>query len=86
MPSLVCIIIIIISIIIAHMLTAAVGTAFLWWSYVDIKNDMDKLEDIDVPLLDVDVNNEQAFFWSAIVCTVLTVSDVTHARTHALAW
>ena len=51
----------------------AVLTAFLWWTYVDLKENMDKQRDLKVPILEVDISNERAFFYAAIVVSVLTV-------------
>ena len=48
-------------------------TAFLWWTYVDLKENMDKQRDLKVPILEVDISNEKAFFYAAIVVSVLTV-------------
>ena len=49
-------------------------TAFLWWTYVDLKNNRED-KDFTVPILEVDINNEKAFFYAAIVVSVLTVSQ-----------
>ena len=54
----------------SHVL--AVLTAFLWWTYVDLKNNRED-KDFTVPILEVDINNEKAFFYAAIVVSVLTV-------------
>jgi len=54
--------------------TSPAGTAFLWWTYVDIKSELDREEAIKLPLLDVDINSERAFLVYSIVATVLTVS------------
>ena len=53
---------------------SSVGTGFLWWTYVDIKNQIEKDEAINLPLLDVEINSERAFLIYSIVSTVLTVS------------
>ncbi|XP_052775735.1 choline transporter-like protein 1 isoform X1 [Mya arenaria] len=49
------------------------GTAFLWWTYVDMKTELDKEEAINLPLLDVEINSERAFLVYSIIATVLTV-------------
>ena len=55
-----------------------VGTGFLWWTYVDIKNQIEKDEAVNLPLLDVEINSERAFLIYSIVSTVLTVSTWYH--------
>ena len=50
------------------------GTAALWWTYVDKKNEVDEKEAINFPLLSVEINSEQAFLVYSIIATVLTVS------------
>ncbi|XP_069128157.1 choline transporter-like protein 1 isoform X1 [Argopecten irradians] len=53
---------------------SVVATAVLWWTYADIKSDMDaKKETKTIPLLDVEVDNEKAFLIFSIIATVLTV-------------
>ncbi|OWF34929.1 Choline transporter-like protein 1 [Mizuhopecten yessoensis] len=53
---------------------SVVATVFLWWTYADIKSDMDlKKETKRIPLLDVEVDNEKAFLIFSIIATVLTV-------------
>lgn len=55
------------------ILGSIAGTAFLWWTYVDIKNKLNKDEAISLPLLDVEINSERAFLVYSIIATVLTV-------------
>ena len=59
------------------------GTGFLWWTYVDIKNKIEKDEAINLPLLDVEINSERAFLVYSIVSTVLTVSTCNFISLHA---
>ena len=61
----------------------SVGTGFLWWTYVDIKNKIEKDEAINLPLLDVEINSERAFLVYSIVSTVLTVSTCNFISLHA---
>jgi solute carrier family 44 protein 1 (choline transporter-like protein) len=49
------------------------GTAFLWWTYYDTKTGLDADENLDIPLLSVDISNEKAFLVFSIIATVLTV-------------
>jgi len=56
------------------MLYISVCTAFLWWTYVDKKNALNEYDRINMPLLDVDINDERAFLIYSIISTVLTVS------------
>lgn len=56
-----------------YLASISVGTAFLWWTYADIKRGLDKKEKLDIPLLSVDISNETAFLVFAIIATVLTV-------------
>lgn len=37
------------------------GTAGLWWTYMDKKRFIDDKEDDNIPLLNVDIDSEQAF-------------------------
>ncbi|KAH3695270.1 choline transporter-like protein 1 isoform X1 [Dreissena polymorpha] len=55
------------------ILGSIAGTAFLWWTYVDVRNKVQKDEAINMPLLDVELNSERAFLVYSIVATVLTV-------------
>lgn len=51
------------------------GTAYLWYTYFDIKRGLDRTEQLEkYSLLVESVRNETAFFWYAIVATVITVS------------
>ena len=52
----------------------AVGTAFLWWTYVGFKSVLDTQEELNMPLLEVDINSEVAFLTFAVVASCLTVS------------
>lgn len=47
------------------------GTAFLWYTYFDLKHNLNKT-DKDMWLLET-VRNETAFFWYSIIATVITV-------------
>lgn len=49
------------------------GTAGLWWTYMDKKRFIDDKEDDNIPLLNVDIDSEQAFMIYSIIATVLTV-------------
>lgn len=50
------------------------GTAYLWYTYFDIKHALDKTEQTEkYSLLVESVRNETAFFWYAIIATVITV-------------
>ena len=55
------------------------GTAFLWWTYFDIKNSLDADKAMNIPLLPVDVSNKDAFLVFSITATVLTVSQIQNA-------
>lgn len=51
------------------------GTAYLWYTYFDIKYNLD-----DTPrhmLLSESVRNEKAFLWYSIIATIITVSSWT---------
>lgn len=48
------------------------GTGFLWYTYIDIKYNLDKVPRSS--LLLESVRNETAFLWYAIIATVITVS------------
>lgn len=48
------------------------GTAYLWYTYFDIKNNLDKTP--KHMLLSESVKNETAFFWYSVIATVITVS------------
>ncbi|KAK7100512.1 hypothetical protein V1264_023454 [Littorina saxatilis] len=60
-------------IVAAVIIASMVGTAFLWWTYVGFKSLLDKQESLMVPLLEVDINSEQAFLAFAIIASGLTV-------------
>lgn len=65
---------IIVWVILAVAIVASiVVTGFLWWTYVDIKNKLNRDEAINLPLLDVEINSERAFLIYSIIATVLTV-------------
>ncbi|KAL1497270.1 hypothetical protein ABEB36_008263 [Hypothenemus hampei] len=50
------------------------GTAYLWYTYYDIKHNLDKTEQNEkYSLLVESVRNETAFFWYAIIATIITV-------------
>lgn len=49
------------------------GTAGLWWTYMDKKRFIDDKENDNIPLLNVDIDSEQAFMVYSIIATVLTV-------------
>lgn len=49
------------------------GTAGLWWTYMDKKRFIDDKEDDNIPLLNADIDSEQAFMIYSIIATVLTV-------------
>lgn len=49
------------------------GTAFLWYTYVDIKYNLDHTR--KQMLLLESVRNETAFLWYSIVATIITVSN-----------
>lgn len=55
---------------------ASVGTAMLWWAWYDARNHTDTKEDMHIPVLDVDIKNETAFFVFSIVASVLTVRSL----------
>lgn len=48
------------------------GTAFLWYTYFDIKHNLDKTN--KSTLLWESVRNEHAFLWFSIIATIITVS------------
>lgn len=53
------------------------GTAYLWYTYFDIKHSLDKTEQAEkYSILVESVRNETAFFWYSIVATVITVSII----------
>jgi len=60
-------------IVVLAALGSIAGSAFLWWTYVDIKLNLDRHETLHIPILDVDIKNELAFMIFAIIATVLTV-------------
>jgi len=60
-------------IVVLAVIGSIVGTAFLWWTYADIKRGLDAKKNLDIPLLSVDISNETAFLVFAIIATVLTV-------------
>ncbi|KAK7508117.1 hypothetical protein BaRGS_00000356, partial [Batillaria attramentaria] len=65
---------VIVWIIVAAVVGASlVGTAFLWWTYVGFKKTLDKQEQLELPLLEVDINSEQAFLIFAVIASALTL-------------
>ncbi|KAK3090735.1 hypothetical protein FSP39_014173, partial [Pinctada imbricata] len=65
---------IIVWIIIAISVIASIaGTAALWWTYIDKRNEIDQKEATKFPLLNVEINSEQSFLVYSIIATVLTV-------------
>lgn len=53
------------------------GTAYLWYTYFDIKQGLDKAEQTEkYSILVESVRNETAFFWYSIVATIVTVSII----------
>ncbi|XP_069703393.1 choline transporter-like 1 [Periplaneta americana] len=52
-------------------IAAIVGTGMLWWTYVDIKRQLDNTPSSQ--LLDESVSNESAFLIYSIVATVITI-------------
>lgn len=50
------------------------GTGFLWYTYVDIKRNLDRIPE-KVMLLE-SVRNETAFLWYSIIATIITVSVI----------
>ncbi|XP_076462742.1 choline transporter-like protein 1 [Babylonia areolata] len=57
----------------AVVIASLVGTAFLWWTYLGFKSTLDKQEELNVPLLEVDINSELAFLTFATIASCLTV-------------
>jgi len=53
------------------------GTGFLWWTYVDIRSDINYDITHKIPLLDIEVKAETAFLVYSIIATVLTVSKLS---------
>ena len=53
------------------------GTGFLWWTYADIKSDINNDIKHKIPLLDIVVKAETAFLVYSIIATVLTVSRLS---------
>nr|XP_022317576.1 choline transporter-like protein 1 isoform X2 [Crassostrea virginica] len=65
------------SVIVWFIITIAIlgsiaGTAGLWWTYMDKKRFIDDKEEDNIPLLNVDIDSEQAFLVYSIIATVLT--------------
>lgn len=52
--------------------TSILGTVFLWYTYFEIKMNLNK-SDQHLVLTD-SLRNEKAFFWYSIIATVITVS------------
>lgn len=51
-------------------IASVAGTAFLWYTYFDIKYNLDHTKR---PLLLESVRNETAFEWYSIIATIITV-------------
>ncbi|KAJ8941231.1 hypothetical protein NQ318_015663 [Aromia moschata] len=60
-------------IMIGFTVASIAGTAFLWYTYIDIKYNLDKTP--THRLLSESVRNETAFFWFSIVATIITVRN-----------
>ncbi|XP_008197900.1 choline transporter-like 1 [Tribolium castaneum] len=58
-------------IMILFTIASILGTAFLWYTYFDIKYDLDKTN--KHMLLMESIRNETAFLWYSIIATVITV-------------
>lgn len=52
-------------------ISCIVGTGLLWWTYFDIKKNLDNTD--DTQLLEESVRNEKAFLAFSIIATVITV-------------
>ena len=54
------------------------GTIFLWWTWWDVKNDIEESEKDfgTIPILDVDLSNETAFLVFSIIASIFTVSNL----------
>lgn len=64
---------IIVWVILAIAIVASLaGTGFLWWTYADIKSDINNDIKHKIPLLDIVVKAETAFLVYSIIATVLT--------------
>jgi len=63
----------VIIILIVAAVGSIVGTAFLWWAYFDARNHSDTKASMRIPVLDVDIQNQTAFFAFSIIASVLTV-------------
>lgn len=57
---------------IGFFLASIAGTGYLWYTYYDIRHNLDKTP--KHMLLLESVRNETAFLWYSIIATVLTVS------------
>ncbi|BFY99685.1 hypothetical protein BsWGS_02725 [Bradybaena similaris] len=55
------------------VLASMVGTAFLWWTFISNKSKLDREEQMNIPLLEVDINSEYAFMSFSGSATGLTV-------------
>lgn len=60
-------------IMIGFFIASIVGTGYLWYTYYDIKHNLN--ETPKHMLLLESVRNETAFLWYAIIATVLTVNN-----------
>ncbi|XP_023014010.2 choline transporter-like protein 1 [Leptinotarsa decemlineata] len=58
-------------IMIGFSVAGIAGTAFLWYTYFDIKYHLDKTSKF--MLLSESVRNETAFFWFSIIATIITI-------------
>lgn len=50
------------------------GTIFLWYTYFDIKNNLNHTSKITI--LSESLKNETAFLWYSIIATVITVNNL----------
>lgn len=66
-------------IMILFTVASILGTIFLWYTYFDIKYDLDR-KDKNILLIE-SIRNETAFLWYSIIATVITVSKSKHTFT-----
>lgn len=57
---------------IGFFVASIAGTGYLWYTYYDIKHNLDKTPKYMILL--ESARNETAFLWYSIIATVLTVS------------
>ena len=56
-------------------MSLSAATAFLWWTYIDMKTSMNKQMEVnEIPILDIQIDSEKAFLIYSIIASVLTVS------------